>query len=360
MKRILIFASLLVLAWQSQACVVYKKLSTPDSLIMDEPTNFGFGANIDFNGDSNPECAFSWVWFGGFGWTIQPASIDTSMRYLIHATDTTAGGEKVLSALNAGTIVKTGNWSLSSQNPVIADSTAPGFSGLGDKYIGLKFTQNGKTHYGWILVSFHGTMPNPTLVVKEYAYESTPEMGITTGDTGVVITGITAYGKGGLTKVLKTATLQMEVTVNPSGNQNYFVHWSVNDTSKATISASGILMPKDTGKVIITAIDSCSGKTDDTTIQIYAFPANVETMNTDEKLRIYPNPVNDELHIETTGGIVYETALLYTIDGRLVENYSLMSSSSVIKMKELQTGLYYMVFLDAQTGERQMLRIIKR
>jgi hypothetical protein len=60
------------------------------------------------------------------------------------------------------------------------------FVGSGDKFVGVKFDISGNIHYGWLRftnISVDGT--SWTLV--DMAYESTPDKGILTGDTGIAV-----------------------------------------------------------------------------------------------------------------------------------------------------------------------------
>lgn len=52
-----------------------------------------------------------------------------------------------------------------------------------DKYIGLRFFIGANTHYGWARLSVTDAS---NWLLKDYAYEQTPGMGIAAGDTGVL------------------------------------------------------------------------------------------------------------------------------------------------------------------------------
>jgi hypothetical protein len=71
------------------------------------------------------------------------------------------------------------NWGSSTPEPLVGESAAPNFQNLGDRYIGCKFKLGLNTHYGWVRVNFSSL----TLVIKDYAYESTPNQPINAGQT---------------------------------------------------------------------------------------------------------------------------------------------------------------------------------
>lgn len=65
------------------------------------------------------------------------------------------------------------------------------FANQKDKYLGVRFTSNGQTHYGWVRMTVNAKLPSfpfrPTVVAKitGYAYEATPDKAIIAGDRGL-------------------------------------------------------------------------------------------------------------------------------------------------------------------------------
>jgi len=55
-------------------------------------------------------------------------------------------------------------------------------AGATDKYLGLRFDIDGATHYGWVRLD--AAAAGESFTVKDFAYESTPELGIIAGDMG--------------------------------------------------------------------------------------------------------------------------------------------------------------------------------
>jgi hypothetical protein len=54
------------------------------------------------------------------------------------------------------------------------------FLGVSNQYLGVRFTDGGNTHYGWIELSVSAEAD--TIIVHRYAYSATPEVSIDTGD----------------------------------------------------------------------------------------------------------------------------------------------------------------------------------
>ncbi|GEM_PF-3540745 len=53
--------------------------------------------------------------------------------------------------------------------------------GVTDKYLGVKFDISGETHYGWVRLDVN---EDSSFIVKDFAYEATPNTGILAGDQG--------------------------------------------------------------------------------------------------------------------------------------------------------------------------------
>jgi hypothetical protein len=56
------------------------------------------------------------------------------------------------------------------------------WNGVSDKYLALRFTNSGNTHYGWARLDGGGA----TFTLKDHAFDATPDAGIETGDMGNV------------------------------------------------------------------------------------------------------------------------------------------------------------------------------
>lgn len=57
--------------------------------------------------------------------------------------------------------------------------TTGNWLGQSDKYLGVRFAISGQLHYGWIRMSLTGD--NDSLIIKDYAYQATPSVGLVAG-----------------------------------------------------------------------------------------------------------------------------------------------------------------------------------
>jgi hypothetical protein len=99
-------------------------------------------------------------------------------------------------AINYGDSIKPNDTDWVGQNTYtsqfISQSFYPGpvlysyWAGAGDKYLGIKFPNSaGQYHYGWIRMSLDPSADS--LVIKDFAYDSVPNQGLTAGQ---IITGL--------------------------------------------------------------------------------------------------------------------------------------------------------------------------
>lgn len=75
----------------------------------------------------------------------------------------------------------------------------------------------------------------------------------------------------------------------------------------------------------------------------YAFVENCALSNskfTKSAILVYPNPVSDVLHIETTNGTSIDKVILYDISGRAVKEYQNITTG--ISVSNLEKGVYIM------------------
>ena len=182
-KKVTFLIALSFVFCTTNAQIVYTDIN-PDSTITiaglppEEVYNI---APIDFNGDNTKEYDFSWAIQGGGDWFMR---MDITTNELnLNGTHTNTWDTRYIDPMTLGTAINSNsNWENLSRDPLISDTYDPNFQGAGDRYVGCKFTLGTNTHYGWVRVSFDN---NLTLIVKDYAYESTPNTPINAGDKGI-------------------------------------------------------------------------------------------------------------------------------------------------------------------------------
>ena len=173
------------------AQIVYVDID-PDLDVMDTYTlPFFAGAGVDFDDDDDAE-----IFFGEQGDMLRTladlnAVSDGPGRVTgIVGNLYTFGGPNIAYFLpvSTGTPIGVGNATIlgySFATFTYGGADPNGFIGGGDKYIGVQFSFDiGSTHYAWLRVE----MPTGggRILVKDLAYESTPDTPINAGDTGIV------------------------------------------------------------------------------------------------------------------------------------------------------------------------------
>jgi hypothetical protein len=125
------------------------------------------------------------------------------------------GGYDYALALDINSMVdSTLNW-IEATNTMAynVDSANPyeeNWNGVTDKYLGLKFVVGGNTHYGWARLDSYAI--GDSIVVKDYAFDATPNTGIMTGDMGSV--SLTETQVENLIKFVNQSNNSVQVVVN--------------------------------------------------------------------------------------------------------------------------------------------------
>ena len=117
-------------------------------------------------------------------------------------------------ALDINTMVdSTLNWIAASNTMAYnVDSNNPyneNWNGVTDKYLGLQFIVGGNTHYGWARLDSYAI--GDSIVVKDYAFEATPNVGILTGNMGASLTETQIEN---LVKFVNQSNNSVQVVVN--------------------------------------------------------------------------------------------------------------------------------------------------
>jgi hypothetical protein len=166
------------------------------ALVYSGPQNIsigaGFSQNLNLNGDAFGDVTLLNSSIAGSPY--QSATVNFSPGKLVGFT---AGPSNFayVSALSPGFLIGsstvgpsfTGSMAFGASNPNAQFNNAP------DAYIGLSFPIAGNTHYGWVRVAVNNALR--TFVVKDWAYESSPGVGVTiaaipeAGTLGVLAAG---------------------------------------------------------------------------------------------------------------------------------------------------------------------------
>jgi len=133
--------------------------------------------------------------------------------------------------------------------------------------------------------------------------------------------------------------------------------WDFDDGDTATTATATHTYTK-TGAITacVTVRNSCGDNT--YCKSFYLFPTGVEGVTeTDNNIKVYPNPANDAVHIE---GITAGTGIqLFDVTGRQVLQSASTSTNASINIGSLSTGSYVLVLTDIN-GNRISKRITKQ
>jgi Leucine-rich repeat (LRR) protein len=156
----------------------------------------------------------------------------------------------------------------------------------------------------------------------------------------VLVTSIAVQGQNGATTITTAGgTLQMEASVLPTNATDGTYTWSVmNGTGSANIDANGLLTAVGNGTVdVIATANDGSGITGSTTITItnQGVAIKESALST---LTIYPNPVQNELFIDTDQTSI-KALNIVDLSGKLIKTTQQQSIKS-IAVSDLKQGTY--------------------
>jgi hypothetical protein len=205
-------AGAVVSAAGAQAQVVYTDVNPDYS--HDAPQNNGFAAYpLDLNNDQTVDFVVA------SRDTVTPnAHVRLTFAAPYGAGNAVAGetpsAYDYALALDINTMVdSTLNWIAATNTMAYnVDSANPyneNWNGVTDKYLGLQFVVGGNTHYGWARLDSYAI--GDSIVVKDYAYEATPNVGIMTGNMGASLTETQIEN---LVKFVNQANNSVKVVVN--------------------------------------------------------------------------------------------------------------------------------------------------
>jgi hypothetical protein len=161
--------SALALAQPAQAKIIYTPASTQISCYSK--------VNLDFNHDGNPD----FVLFNADVYTYRGGYCRLSVLPTTQGNQIWGAG-KSASALPAGVRVgpkgKLGAHYFMAKSPCCSSSGGP-WANAQDRYLGLKFTIRGRTHFGWARLSV--TVSPVAGTLTGYAFETIPNKPIYTG-----------------------------------------------------------------------------------------------------------------------------------------------------------------------------------
>ncbi len=168
--------ALFIASAPASASIIYTDVN-PDSVAFGNST-----ITWDMDNDGTKDFRITTAASGNIGFSImQAGQLGTTNSVLVN-------GSNAALALNLNDAISASStvWHLmTSNNPqmtLVNGSTVTGtWAGATDKYLGLKFVKASNTYYGWARLTVSGSSLN--VVLKDFAYESTPNQQILAGAT---------------------------------------------------------------------------------------------------------------------------------------------------------------------------------
>lgn len=170
----------------TNAQIIYTDLNPDCESTMD--TSIGYADNlcpIDFDNNATVEYSFRWDTFDTSWYMHMPYGTNCEIALEGTATINNARFVKPLQFNEA--INSTLTWGVSSPEPFIGVqeffTSNYNFLNLGDRYVGVKFKIGTNTHFGWVLINFQTVGTTRKIIVKSYAYNTSPNTQILAGQT---------------------------------------------------------------------------------------------------------------------------------------------------------------------------------
>jgi hypothetical protein len=142
---------------------------------------------IDFDSNGSFEYRFRWDDYGTDDWYMHMSFANTNCEMALNGTSDVNGGRIIMPLQLNDVINNSLTWGVSFPEPFIGVQAGPesnnNFLNLGDRYVGVKFRIGTNTYFGWVLVNFQTVGGSRKIIVKSYAYNSTPNAQILAGQT---------------------------------------------------------------------------------------------------------------------------------------------------------------------------------
>ena len=152
-------------------------------------------------------------------------------------------------------------------------------------------------------------------------------------------------------------TLHMIALVLPQNATNKSIGWSITPDDLADISAEGVLIALDTGKVTIRSLaNDDSGVTDSLEIVIYEKISDVATNTAFERIVIYPNPARNK-SFSITGIEKIKRIELIDLTGNIVTGFNNNNRDFINIKVNVSPGIYILRVYDGKQYLRRKILI---
>jgi uncharacterized protein YjdB len=168
--------------------------------------------------------------------------------------------------------------------------------------------------------------------------------------TEVSVTGVSLNKTRTSLNVGDSETLIATITPASASNQN--ISWQSDDETVATVDAvSGLVRAVSVGSAVVTVTTQDGNYTASCIVTVNS--TGIINVPSAETLKIYPNPVQNTLYIQSSSTI--EQVSIYDISGRMLQTFDVFKTSEVLDISHLSNGIY---LLKIKTEDGEVVRKI--
>ena len=347
--------------------------------------------NIDLDGGGVPDFSlninnFSSGWSSTYGSTSYGNYFNVNYADINNlASSNSVVTSSYVNALSVGSVISSSNswggggllgdlgyYSNWFVNSTTSNSSSGAFSngnfpGEGNKYIGVRFEINpAEFHYGWIQVSLNEECSN--LIIKDWAYETTPGDSIIAGNDGLVPTvALTTAATEPVNGDFDIAITFSEVTTGLEEGEIVVTNGSVKAGTLATadggLTYTVTITPTATGDVTIAlpagvAQDNIGYDNDAATDLIVEadLTSGIDMLQEANKVLVYPNPTKGSVKIDLNNSELDINSITITdLSGRQIHNQKITNKLVNLDLSSFNKGMY---ILTMQTDKNSMTKKI--
>lgn len=129
-------------------------------------------------------------------------------------------------------------------------------------------------------------------------------------------------------------------------------------TYTVTFSAEGYVSKT----IQVTTVDGSAQQVDVQLVPEGYVPGGGEAVNavTQQQLLVYPDPVDNVMHILADGQWQTSDAMMYDATGRQVLNFKMEGKNATVDVSKLATGTYFVRFRNTATGDSKTITVVKK
>jgi len=243
------------------------------------------------------------------------------------------------------------------------------FPGAGDQYIGVKFEINsGEFHNGWIKINL--SIDCTTLIVRDWAYDQTKDVGINTGDKGDITSPTVVLS----TSVTEPVNGEFDITITFDEEVNGLEEGEIqvtNGTLKAGslvtsdggITYTATITPTATGDVTISlpsaVAQDLAGNDNEAATDLIVeadLTSGIDMLQEAYKVLVYPNPTKGSVKIDLSNSELDINSITITdLSGRQLHNQEITNNLVNLDLDSYEKGVYILIM---QTNSAQITKKI--